>query len=196
MKKILSVLAIVLVTIAVTLFMVFEFLPKTYWSPSWQYGMREQKKHQITEKFINFSTDELILEIDSNKDWRQYKGGKGDLKSIKYEVSMTLLGSRTDEKALAKLKEIIMTFPEGQKWAVISSIKKSKNKAMIPVLCEALSKHTLNHTDDLIVKALVELDDPSALSCLTQEKDKLSYRTSRELAEKAIEKWNKENSNL
>jgi len=192
MKKILFVLAIVLITVVVTLFMVFEFLPKTYWSPSWQYGMREQRKHQQAEEFKNSSTDGLIMQIDSNRDWKKYKGRENEIKYIKFEEAIKALGSRTDEKALSKLKEIMLTFPEGQKWTAISSVRKSKNKAMIPVLCEALSKHTLKHTDGLIVQALVELDDPSALDCLTQEKDKLSYRTSRELAEKAIEKWSKE----
>ncbi len=191
-NKILLILAILLAIIIIAGFMIFEFLPKTYWSPSWQYGLREQKKHQVTEEFINLSTDELIKQIDLNKDRKQYKGEKGTFKSIKYEVSISLLGSRTDEKALSKLKEIILTFPEGQKWTAISAIRKSKNKAMIPVLCEALKKHTLHHTDDLIVKALVDIDDSVALDCLIQEKDKLSYRTSRELAGKAIEKWSHE----
>jgi hypothetical protein len=190
-KKILPILGMSLLAGIIIWGVVFVFLPQTYWSPSWQYGLREQKKHQITEEFLKFSTNDLIKQIDSNRNWREYKGEQRITKSIHYEASINLLGSKTDDKALAKLKEIILTFPEGQKWAAISTIRKNKNKAMVPALCEALSKHTMNLTDNHIVQALVDLDDPRAFDCLVQEKDKLAYRTSRELAEKAIAKWSR-----
>ena len=190
-NKVLIILVIAVATIVVAGFLIFEFLPKTYWSPSWQFGLFEQEKHQRAEEFKNSTTDELISYIDSNRDWKEYKGKKKDSKFIIFKEAIRALGSRTDEKAMSKLKEIILTFPEGQKWTAVSAIRESKNKAMIPVLCEALKKHTLHHTDDLIVKAIVDIDDPVALDCLIQEIDKLSYRTSRELAEKAIEKWSR-----
>jgi hypothetical protein len=170
-------------------FVMFWYLPSIHRLPSWQYGLREQERHKRIEECKYLSTDELIKLIDSNKDWKNFTGKKEDSKYLIFEEAIKALGSRTDEKALSKLKDIIFTFPEGQKCTAAYAISRSKNKAMVPVLCEALKRHAFYETDDVIVKALVNIDDPMALDCFIQEKDKLAYRSSREAVEKAIEKW-------
>ena len=164
-------------------------------SPSWQYSMLNHEKHQRTEEFKNLPTEELILRIDGNRDWKKHKGWKGNSKYIQFEEAIKTLGSKTDEKALSKLKEIILSFPEGQKCTAIYAIGRSKNKGMVPVLCEALKRHTLQYTDDVIVKMLVNIDDPRALECFIQEKDKIKSKDSYEMVEQAIEKWSEEKTN-
>ncbi len=166
-----------------------------YISPSWQYGLRQQKMHRSATELKNKSTEEIILKIDANRDWKKPRIWNSDSKYIVFEEAIKALGDRSDEKALAKLKEIVLTYPEGQKWTVISSIEKNKNKAMVPVLCEALKRHTLQYTDELIVKALISIDDASAMECFIQEKDKILARTSRGDMDKAIERWSKLGTN-
>lgn len=188
-NKILLIVGIFFLVALIAWFMLFVFLPQTYWSPSWQYGLREQERHRIARESKDLSTDELIARIESNRDWKDFTGRKKDEKYLAFEEAINALGSRTDGKALSKLKEIILSFPEGQKCTAAFAISKSNNKAMVPVLCEALKRHTLNYTDEVMIKALIKIDDPRALDCFIQEKDKVLSKKSREAIETATEKW-------
>ena len=109
--------------------------------------------------------------------------------SGKYLGALRILGSRLDDKATAKLSEIILGSNEGIKWDAIGSIKKYKNEKMLPILCQALRRHTDFHTDRLIVRALDAIDNPSALQTLLEEKDKLHFSDAQKLAEQAIHRW-------
>ena len=151
------------------------------------------KGYKEARAFANLSTDELLYIIVTNKNFNQYSTRHINwyLKFGKYRGAIKVLGSKMDERAIHKLTEIIYSANEGDKWDVIGSIRDHKNKAMAPALCVALKKHTHWHTDILIVNALVNIDDPFALECLIQEKDKITSKDARLKAEKAIEKWSK-----
>lgn len=150
--------------------------------------------YREAESFKELTTDDLIEIIKRNEDWNKHREGTvtRHFKYGRYEGAIKVLGSKPDGKALDKLTEIIYTYPEGQKWTAIGSIGRHKNKAMLPVLCEALKRHTYWHTDDLIVDALVNIDDPAALDCLLPEKDKLRlFPLPRARLEEAIARWSK-----
>lgn len=180
-----SILAII--GMAITLW----FFVGLYYSPSRLYGMREEERYRTINTYKSLSTDDLIQILDKNKDWNKMRGRNKDIQYVHYEEAIRALSSRTDKKALKKVEEIIYNYPEGQKGTAAVAIGESKNKAIVPVLCTALKRHTDSHTDYLIVSALYEVDDPSALDCLANEKSKLKLSYAVEKAEKAIEKWRK-----
>lgn len=148
-------------------------------------GTREE------ELFKDLPTEKLIEIIETNKDFNEYTltHATGYFKSGRFVGAISVLGSKIDKVALKKMREIIYNYPIGQKGIAIASIGRHKNKTMVPVLCNALKRHSYPHTDWLIVKALAEIDDPSALPCLIEEKDKLTLSYAREKAEETIALW-------
>lgn len=167
--------------------------------PGVGYGMREQRKYQAEQRYKMMDSTKLLTIV--HKQFYPDKTIHGYFNKFfkpqdSSEMAIKVLASRTnDSVAVQGLTDIILnkkSEPEGYKWSSIYYSGKYKNRAMLPALCGALKKHTLYHTDELIVEALVNIDDTSALNCLIQEKDKLAYKKSRALSEKAIEKWSKE----
>lgn len=150
--------------------------------------------YREAQSYNNLPTEKLLEILDNNKDASKFPPSHFNryLMGGRYVGAVTVLGSKTDQRALDKLSEIINTYPDSRtKWAAIGSIGKSKNKAMVPVICEALKRHTDNNTDRIIVEALVAINDSSARDCLIQEKDKIKWKDCRAITEKAIEKWSK-----
>ena len=188
MKKMLknSLLTIFFVIIALII------INNIYNNPSTSYSIRNREWHKYENTYKNLSTDELVKIITIGR--VSQKNNLSDLfKPKQYShIAKKVLASRSDPVAIQKLTEIINNDLEGNKWDVIGEIGRKKNSAMVPSLCKALKKHTFWHTDILIVRALVSIDDPSALQCFIEEKDKIESGDSRRVVEKAIEKWSTE----
>jgi len=198
--KAIKVATISLIIIIICLFFIRIYLIN--YEGSLLYFLGVSREHGVgyveAEKFADLSTEKLLKIMEDNKNFKEYPRThyEGHVKFGRYIGAIKVLGSKTDKKALAKLTDIIRANNEGDKWDAISSIGRYKNKAMIPVLCEALKAHTDSNTDRIIVKALINIDDVSALDCFKQEKDKIKWKDYRSMAEKAIEKWTKETTML
>ncbi len=195
MKKYKTIIGIIFLII-LCLFFVKNYIVKYHGTALyfWRVSGEHSMGYVEAKKFANLSTDELLRIIEINKSYSKYPKThyENSIMAGRYVGAITILGSKADPEALAELTKIICSNKEGDKWDVIGAIGKYKNKAMVPVLCEALKKHNDNNTDRLIVEALVNIDDSSALECLSAEKDKIRWADVRKQAEKAIEKWSKE----
>lgn len=144
-------------------------------------------------QYSGLSTEALLKIIDTNKNSNMFSPShfQSRVRGGRYIGAIIVLGSKTDQEALEKLTTILNNGSVGEKLEVIFSIGKNKNKAMIPALCKALKNHSLWHTDNLIVDALVNIDDPSALQCFVEEKNKIESVDAQKKVAKAIEKWSK-----